>query len=994
MSPLQRFTSFSNQLGVKIPIKGISKLEGLRVEVFHALEKKRRSVIRDPRKQWEIERLTMRVAYLFRSYYHRWPVPESLRDKILKNLGPIVKQMPPQTMELLKTPEKLRVRAPDPSPAELISCLSKVCVLIPTLLSITRKSGQHQMNTLGQGPFVNQLKKEYNALLNDYEKALKDLLSKVKRVNIGNVLKDVPKLLSFFHPDFPLGAHKIIALGKQLEAADFQAISLEKTSLMFKRLQRVVVLMRLAKVPQFAQLAMTQNFQGMAPTQVIILHAIKRAICDLGKDFQEYKDITDRIVANWTEGFSSTSIAITPLQVYAQRLFAKIQGLKKQLFNSTVFESFVPLLTTKLCSLTDLHFHATQFYHANRTDLKSLWDLAVNFSQDMKNLMFLAECERSPSDGDPRVIRALQKDIKYFDEMMRVDISYLIARINAPLGKTLECNTTSDRAFFQRHFEAMQFYTREIVQGETVNKILQMTAPHVRRSPTGEPLNRFGLFYDSLQGLRRLFRRIHAIYSTVRFDTEEGFLPAYTRTFHRVKQLFDGGMSIIDDYEKAIKSIFELFTFDLQKYDLIMKSTTIRRLAICRRVYLVPFQILEKFYVPKKTKKTPKMAKAKPLHLGKPKVEKDKNSTSDGPPPKPQIIKEAKLNYQPSPYEMLCKRLRSLKSAFPLEVKDESNWNRFRRWRQMMSSAQSLRLRWQLIEEGKRVKGALQNWASWVDLSLFFEARAKLQLAHGQAYDEKLFYSHDGLKLNSISNAVIKAQSTVLRKVFWFFTDAPSPPPQVQFTIPALKSGPQPNNKVQDDIRTHHRALHGDIEWLDEITPIKLVSKDPQLTRILKQLNELKSVGADTALFCVIRHAELQISLLSTALKIALKRRKVNLEKKDAWGRPLKFCHDVDALWKLLRPGVDEPRLDYFSGDPRYCYARFTPLTRLIVDTEQLCHLARQKGFLTPEERRLAKQKGWNLEALHKEIARVVEQARTRTNLALRLAHGILIGKV
>lgn len=1000
MSPLQSFTSFSNQLGVKIPVEGISKLEGLRVDVFYALQEKRRSVLKDRQKLYEIEMLIIRVAYLFRSYYDRQTVPEAIRDDILKELRPmVINKVSPVAMELLKTPGQLLVRAPDLSPAELITCFSRACTLIPFLLSITRKSAQHQLSKLtDDSPFVKQLKEEYNTLLDDYEKALKDLLAKVKRINIGNTFKDIPMLLSFLHPDFCLGAHKIIALGKKLDSVDFQAISLAKGSPILQRLKRVVVLMGLANVPQVDQATLTQNFQGMAPTQLIILREIKKAICDLSTIFEKSKETMDRIVADWTEGFSSTSIAITPLQVYAQRLCAKIQSLKQQFSNSIQFEGFPPQLTSKLCGMMDLYSHSSQFYHAKQTDIKPLWDHAHVMSRDIQILMNLAGLEMSPSDGDPRVIAAFQGDLKVIGEILKVDISYLIARINAPFGETLGVNTTSDRAFFQRHFEMMQFYTNEIVQGDTVKRISKVIAPHVRRSPTGEPLNLFGLFLDSLQGFRRLFHRMHAIYSAVQFDKEEGFLPAYMRVSHRVDQLLDGAKKTASHYERAIDFVFALFMDQfvnkfqeygdkLQNYELVLRSTTIRRLAICRRVYLAPFLILEKFYVAKQPKKIPK---AKAFHVGKPKAKRDKNSTSKALPSEQQTIKSAKRNYQPTPYEGFCNSLRSLEVAYPLEIKGESDWDRFRRWRLMVSGALRLRLRWQLIEEGKRVKGPIANWAKWVDLSLFFEAKAKLQLAHSQAYDEKLFYSHDGLKLNTVSNQIIEEQSTILRKVFWFYADPPSPPQDVQLTIPTLKSGSQPNAQVQKYMEMHHQALQGEIEWVGEVTPVKFESKDPDLTRILKQLDELKSVGADTPLFCVVRHAELQVSLLSTALKIALRRQKIDLEKKDASGRPLKYCHDVDTLWRLLRPGVDEPRLDYFRGDPRYSYARFTPLTRLIVDTEQLCHLMRKEGFLTPEERRLAKQKEWDLHALHKELARIIEQARTRTNLALRLAHDIL----
>jgi hypothetical protein len=176
-------------------------------------------------------------------------------------------------------------------------------------------------------------------------------------------------------------------------------------------------------------------------------------------------------------------------------------------------------------------------------------------------------------------------------------------------------------------------------------------------------------------------------------------------------------------------------------------------------------------------------------------------------------------------------------------------------------------------------------------------------------------------------------------------------------------------------------------------------------------------------LFFTTRSAEIQVSLLSSVLILALSTVKVSAdhphplfldhEGKDQ-DRPLLYSHRVDRLWKVLKDHLGSKSdpdtlkmldmyLPLFVGDPRYPHPNKTSITNNLVNMHEKVYLLQKiesEGMYRKEDIKLLNKhlgkEGWKLNSelqqakLKEMIALAIEEQKKRTQLALQMTEMIL----
>lgn len=174
-----------------------------------------------------------------------------------------------------------------------------------------------------------------------------------------------------------------------------------------------------------------------------------------------------------------------------------------------------------------------------------------------------------------------------------------------------------------------------------------------------------------------------------------------------------------------------------------------------------------------------------------------------------------------------------------------------------------------------------------------------------------------------------------------------------------------------------------------------------------------------TPLNFAVRSAEIQVSLLSSVLILALSTLKENLDQQhplfsDQGGRALFQSHRVDRLWKVLksylaaktpsdRIALLDNSLPHFVGDPRYPYPNKTVMTNEIVSMHEKVYLLKKiedgSWFSNEDQPLLAKylgkegklkSSGIQKEILNRSIMQAVDVQQRKTWLAFELAAVIL----
>ncbi|MBA2368859.1 MAG: hypothetical protein H0V82_07540 [Candidatus Protochlamydia sp.] len=165
--------------------------------------------------------------------------------------------------------------------------------------------------------------------------------------------------------------------------------------------------------------------------------------------------------------------------------------------------------------------------------------------------------------------------------------------------------------------------------------------------------------------------------------------------------------------------------------------------------------------------------------------------------------------------------------------------------------------------------------------------------------------------------------------------------------------------------------------------------------------------------------AEIQVSLLSSVLILALSSQKANLDQphplfSDQGGRSLFQSHQVNRLWKVLKNyqpaematdcvALLDRSLPFFVGDPRYPYPNKTVMTNELIEMHKKVHLLqkiKEGGWFNKEDQPLlakhlgtcGKQKSeeFQKEILNQSIMQAIEAQQQKTGLALELSALIL----
>lgn len=255
------------------------------------------------------------------------------------------------------------------------------------------------------------------------------------------------------------------------------------------------------------------------------------------------------------------------------------------------------------------------------------------------------------------------------------------------------------------------------------------------------------------------------------------------------------------------------------------------------------------------------------------------------------------------------------------------------------------------------------------------------------------FFSHNGELLVSMIKAVavnwfkeieevIPYQENQLKTIYWFQKD-----PQIVPGIAAVRSSCENVWKNVADLPSsktftfHVKEYSLAKERLHKIkrkqnTPVLphftfdmdvfkaklnlLSSSDnvASMKRVCSAYDLLQESDLTPLHFC-LRSSEIQVSILSLSLQMALAKYQVDQDTK-LDQRPLKYTHRVDKLFAFLKEMSGENPLEeylpLFVGDPRYPYPNKTLLTADLVTMQKKVHLLiklREGGFLSKKEQKM-----------------------------------------
>ncbi|MBA3238932.1 MAG: hypothetical protein H0T62_11385 [Parachlamydiaceae bacterium] len=350
-------------------------------------------------------------------------------------------------------------------------------------------------------------------------------------------------------------------------------------------------------------------------------------------------------------------------------------------------------------------------------------------------------------------------------------------------------------------------------------------------------------------------------------------------------------------------------------------------------------------------------------------------------------------------------------------------------------------------------------------INSIYHGRSLIYTHNGELLTQLIFSADKHWFENSDDQSTIVAQEFLLKKVYWFQEDhqmlqgttlITSTCERVWRDLSILTKSPKGNcleNQVTKFQDCHSRIYKlrrnqfgslipvSDIQNVDifysKITKlITALQVNPQCANFFQDFvstvkrvmdfNQTLNVYVKTVsrpLFFTMRSAEIQVSLLSSILKIALSTVKPNAsqphplfldhEGKDQ-DRPLLYSHRVDRLWEVLKDHLGgrmdadtlkmlDASIPLFVGDPRYPHPNKTAMTNNLVNMHQKDYLFKkiesERMFNKEDIKLLNKHLGkesWKLHSqfqkakLKEIIAQDVEEQKKKTHLVLQMSEMII----
>ncbi len=420
-----------------------------------------------------------------------------------------------------------------------------------------------------------------------------------------------------------------------------------------------------------------------------------------------------------------------------------------------------------------------------------------------------------------------------------------------------------------------------------------------------------------------------------------------------------------------------------------------------------------------------------------------------------------------TPYE----NLQALQLRAPLFLDQEEPFSRFKRKEKMEHALHTHFYLLALLEEEKNDPALKGLFRDSTDLFRLLEMTEKLALAflpiQGSKKKEHIILDpnqrhllmHDGVKLAEVLSKVeplfgnkkngpfLRDQEKVLKVSYWFRAEMPPANEAYRLILPRCQeiwsklvshSLSHSDEGLVSNLRLMQRYVHKQ-QRQQPVFPIpadlpplasliaSFEEKLPTLNReelkrvlaLSKALHEHQKRRLSSPILFTNRHAEIQVSLLSTAMQSCLASLPVTIQTDqglkhplecDYEGkleqRPLKHSHNVEHLLNTLRPLLKEPddtlaeKLALFMGDPRYPYPNKSALSADLVTSFELSKLQDiiQTGFLNQESKQIFSRYFPGLKisskeakvAIEKKLEEHLERMERKTRFAFHIALEIL----